>query len=153
MKRNLIHLLMVALPLCGLTAILLVFCFPPVIQPDTLQAKQPLNLGIELLPNPDIESLSRLIQTTRLRQPLDPKPPAETPKPVQSPAVRWPPIQLDCILSGSDSKVAVLLSNGQKYRCTEGDRFLNMEVTQISNTYVELTLQGQSKIFGDKSPQ
>lgn len=56
-----------------------------------------------------------------------------------SPAVRWPNVQLDCVLFGVKSRIAVFRSGGQLVSCREGEEVFGITIEKILQDEVRVS--------------
>lgn len=73
--------------------------------------------------------------------------PARTETVVKTPVNRWPPVTVDCIFSGPNSRLAVISSQQQTYTCGKGEGFLGLIVEEVTADGVSLSLRGETRDF------
>lgn len=110
---------------------------------NTREAAEPTRRlsAIESLPVPSVPKPSIFLKQLQV-----PPPPSEAER--NRPAVQrvnWPPITVECVFLGSESSLAVVASNGTKFRVSTGDVAMGVTTEEINEDSVVFSKQGQRK--------
>ena len=139
-KRKLTYVIAAIFPVAGLA----ILGWAVIAPADVDIQKENMESAVrKAIPLPNAANLDQLT-LRRLRNDLNPKPKVAV-KQKATAALQWPTIKLDCILIGSNTRIAVFQANSTVFRVMEGESVSGISVNKINNESVDVSYRGEKR--------